>query len=172
MTSTDDTLAQQVLRVVDVLRGALEAEDVSVVLLDREGALRLVGASGATARALERAQEGRQEGPGFDALRTGAPVAVADLHESDWAGVIDVPQQAHGLLCVPIVVGGVVAGNVNVVAERRRSWSDDDIHRAEAAAAAVASLLQVAAAVETSGVAASAVEVLGGLAGDGQGSDR
>lgn len=172
MSTSADSVGHQIARVVEALRDTLGADDVGVMLVDGEGRLRTLGSAGEAGQLLEQAQEEQRDGPGFEVLRTGRTLVVDDVARSPWAKWIDLPAGVRAVLAVPIVVDDIATGNVNVISATARSWSDDDRERAEAAAGAVASLLQVAAAAGAPNAARNAIEVLGGVSGDGDGSDR
>lgn len=176
MSEARDDLGTQLASVVGALRETLGADAVAVMLLDRSERLRVVGAADGPGRAFEAAQEATGDGPGPEAVRTGAPVVIEDIRTSPWAGLVpegggdDAPRS---VLAVPVIVGDVTVGNVNVLSLEPRRWTDAAVAQAAATAGAVAALLGAAAAAGGAPHGAlRAAEVFGGLLGDGSGEDR
>lgn len=175
MSDTRDDLGTQLGSVVGALRDTVGADAVAVMLLDRSERLRVVGASDGPLRAFEAAQEAAGDGPGPEAMRTGGPVVVEDLRRSRWSDLV--PEDGgdgvpRSVLAVPVVVGEVTVGNVNVLSLEPRTWSGAAINQATATAGAVAALLRTAAAASGVTDGARASDVFGGLLGDGSGGDR
>lgn len=153
----DDDLTGRVATVLDAAVDVLAVDDIGVMLLDDRDELRVLGASGEAGRSLEDAQIRARAGPGNDAVRLGRPVVVPDLaHAPDYARVwerlsgADGGRPARAVLSVPVLVDGVVAGNVTALRVEPWGWSDDEVRAVQAYAGTLGSILRQAALADRS----------------------
>ena len=135
-------------RTVQVAVDVLRVDSVGLMLLDEQGTLQVVGFTDEQASVLEAAQARLGQGPGLDAMNTGATVAVADLADTPayaalWAGVSHSGVQA--VLSCPVRAGGTVVGTVDAARRGPHVWTTDEIREAEAYAKVVGLILDLAA---------------------------
>lgn len=153
----DDELTGRMATVLDAAVDVLGVDDVGVMLLDDRDELRVLGSGGPAGRLLEDAQIRAGGGPGADAVRRGRPVVVPDLaHAPDYARVwerlsgADGGRPARAVLSVPVLVDGVVAGNVNVLRTEPSAWSEDEVRAVQAYAGTIGSILRQAVLADRS----------------------
>ena len=129
--------------------GLLGVDGTGLMLLDEHEVLRVVGVSDYASEVLEFAQERINEGPGVDCVRTGRPVAVADLAAGQtypelWRFVLSTGEAGRvvvfrAVMSVPVVTGEQVVGTLNVMSAGARQWTY---------AAVIAALLRLGLAVQ------------------------
>jgi hypothetical protein len=130
--------------VVAAAAEVLGVDSVGAMLLDAHGVLRLLGASDELAQLMERAQIDADDGPGLETTRTGADVAVADLvTASRWATVSKrlCAAGARAVLSSPILLGGVVVGNLNAIRRQPHVWTPSEIRAQRAYARVIGAML-------------------------------
>lgn len=125
----------------------LEADAAGVLLVDREGRLRVAAETTQDAQFLDLFQMQDAKGPGLDCFVTGTAVTVEDLHEarSRWP---QFAQEAarHGFASVaalPLRLRGEVIGVLNLLTEagcEPLSWAQTRVAQALADAATIAIL--------------------------------
>lgn len=143
----DDTVLQQVIgklaqqelagmdvrrafaEVVNVMPPLFGADGAGILLVDESHVLRHAGSTDAGARLLEAVQESTGHGPCVEALVENTTVTVADILTDDrWPdlGPQLEPNGVRAVIGVPVRVGGVPAGSVNVYSREPRSWDESD----------------------------------------------
>lgn len=106
------------------------ADGAGLMLLDDQDALHYVGATDGRSAAFEAAQEECGEGPCVDSLVHGQVVSSVDLEADErWPKL----QESVGgigirsMLGVPIHVGGLTVGSLNVFRTEPAPWDDSEI---------------------------------------------
>jgi len=107
-----------------------------------------VASSDERARSLDETQYAEGDGPCLQALRTGHPVVVSDIHtESRWPGYVAKAQQA-GLKCslsLPLTVSGETLGAMNIFSfDRPNSLDGEQRQRCEVFAGQASGALRLA----------------------------
>jgi GAF domain-containing protein len=193
---TDEGLTQALLRLLDDLDGCtltvhdrvldrieralsaagdvLGVDRVGLMLLDEQDELVAVGASDAASGTLEQVQQRLGVGPGWDAMSTGQPVAVADLaapldEHRDYSVVWRALQDAdiddrsgsligasaascvRAVLAVPVRSHGGMVGNLNAICEQVRPWTQRQIRAVQAYADVIGTLLTLSATALNAG---------------------
>ncbi len=141
------TLENAVARVIDATRRVFAVTGAGLMLVNRHGALRYVGASDAAARALEDAQEDLGEGPGIDCLVLGDPAESPDIAGDDrWPGVRDraVPAGVRAVLAVAVRLAGSPVGSLTVYRDGPYDWDASDAEAIHAHADVLEGLLGAA----------------------------
>lgn len=100
-----------------------------LMIADQQNALRYVAASDGPGRILEEVQTDTGQGPGVDTFVNDEPVATDDMaQESRWPESREVIA-GHGVravLGVPVRLGGVTVGSLNVYLDRPHAWDDSE----------------------------------------------
>ena len=113
------------------------------LLLDGDGGLRFVAATGSPGRVLEAAEELCVEGPCHEAFVTGADVVVRDLQgDARWPrlGMLLATTPVQTALSTAIMLDGAPIGSLNVFATDQE-WTADDIARVRGCADEVGFIL-------------------------------
>ncbi len=132
-------LAQQKLAGLD-LRNACEvvvnampelfgADGSGILLVDDTHVLRYVASTDPGAQLLEAVQESTGRGPCVEALVEDHPVAVVDMLEDDrWPdlGTLLASNGVRAVLGMPVRVGGIAVGSLNVYSVEPRTWDQSD----------------------------------------------
>jgi GAF domain-containing protein len=193
---SDEGLTQALLRLVDDLDGCtltvhdrvldrieralsaagdvLGVDRVGLMLLAEHDELVAVGASDAASDRLEHVQQRLGVGPGWDAMSTGQPVAVADLaaplgehrdytvvwralqdteiddHSGGWIGA-SAARCVRAVLAVPVRSQGEMVGNLNAISEQVRPWTQRQILAVQAYADVIGTLLTLSATAVNAG---------------------
>lgn len=110
----------------------------SGVALAVDGQLTLASAVPTTVADLERVQEEIKAGPCWDAFHTGKPVLVPDLREAAprWGGYQEAAERLglRAVAGIPLRLGDLSVGALNLYAEEPREWPDEDVAAATALA--------------------------------------
>jgi GAF domain-containing protein len=124
----------------------------SGVIAVKDGRLSFVTASGAPYEALERAQEQYQRGPCQQAIDTGKPVAVTDVRQEQhrWPEYAETARRfgVAGVAGVPMRVGDIVFGALNIYGHTARDWSTEDLDVAAVLASVATGYIVNASKVE------------------------
>lgn len=131
------------------------------MLADADGALRYTGATDAAARALESAQEELGVGPCVDCFVLGSVVQTDDLAaDRRWPELSArvVPSGVDAVLGVPVRVGGLVMGSLNVYRAEPHVWDGSDVGAVGAYAAVLEGLLGTAVAGRQKGILAGQLQ--------------
>jgi GAF domain-containing protein len=155
------SLEEGVGRVIDAARRLFTVTGVGLMLADAEGALRYTGATDPAARALETAQEDLGAGPCVDCFVLGAVVQTDDLAaDRRWPELSArvVPDGVDAVLGVPVRVGGLVMGSLNVYRGEPHAWDGSDIGAVGAYAGVLEGLLGAAVAAHQRGVLAEQLQ--------------
>ena len=137
-------------RLDQALSAAVElfgVDGAGIMLATEEGTLRFIAASGPAGRALEKAQESLNEGPGVECTRIRAVISIADLGASGrWPDLMPLlrPHAVGGVLSAPIWLRGQPAGNLNLFFHRAHEWSERDGEAISAYAGVVTAFLRIA----------------------------
>ncbi|HTX62562.1 MAG TPA: GAF and ANTAR domain-containing protein [Acidimicrobiales bacterium] len=116
--------------VVGALPGLFGADGSGILLVDDTHVLRYVASTDAGAQLLEAVQESSGRGPCVEALVEDRAVTVSDVLEDErWPdlGRQLAPNGVRAVLGVPIRVGGVPVGSLNVYTGDRRAWNERDL---------------------------------------------
>ena len=107
--------------VLDELTGlamtVLDAGGAGVCLADDEGHLQFATASSEAVSRLERIQQDEQEGPCWDAHRTGSPTLVGDIKERDeWPAyrIVCAEVDMRSVAGIPMWWNGIGFGALNI----------------------------------------------------------
>lgn len=109
--------------------GLFGAGGAGILVLDDAHALRHVASTDAAAHALEEAQESTGRGPCVEALVDNVVVAVSDLLEDDrWPGLGELltPAGVRAVLGMPVRVGGIPIGSIDIYTHQPRAWDESD----------------------------------------------
>jgi GAF domain-containing protein len=100
-----------------------------LMIADEQNTLRYVVASDGPGTVLEQVQSDTGEGPCVDAFVHGSVIATEDLAtETRWPASREILVQ-HGIrsvLGVPVRLGSVTVGSLNVYHDRPHAWSNDE----------------------------------------------
>jgi GAF domain-containing protein len=141
---TELLLPRQLERFIMSAVGVLGVTGAAVMLLDPRGTLHAFGASDSAGEELEKAQTRLGMGPSVDATRSGATVAVDDLHfEYPALAELLTGAAVKSVLCVPVLVRGQAIGNLNAYRNRPGPWSERDRRAAAAYADLIGLLLRL-----------------------------
>jgi PAS domain S-box-containing protein len=131
----------------------LGVDGIGLMLADTQGRLCAAGGSDEPAMAFLRAQEHAIKGPSVHAFLLERPVQAADLTgDTRWAPLADAAA-VHGVgaaLAAPIGLFGGPVGACLLISRQPRRWTDGDLAAAEAFAAVLAALLELAAEAQRS----------------------
>lgn len=114
----------------DITTACVELFDISgsgIMVADEQNITRYVAASNAASRALEIAESRTGQGPCTTAFVTNEVVASDDLTADDrWPELaVDMASSGvHAILGVPVRLGGVPVGTLDVYRDRPQQWSD------------------------------------------------
>lgn len=131
-------------RLTDTVIDVLHVDGAGVMLADPGAELHFVAASDARAEKAERFEDRTHEGPCFEVWRTGEPVTVGDLRNSDrWQ---DYAEHALNLGVVavaswPLQAHGQRIGALNVYSESVRAWPAEEIQAGSVLAAMASSYI-------------------------------
>ena len=149
-------LEDRVAAIVAAAAVVLDVDSVGAMLRDVHGDFRLIGASDELARLMETVQIDTGSGPGMETARTGDDVAIADLgsvaEPNAWANRLRAAG-AGAVLSSPIIVGGVVVGNLNAVIRAPHIWTPHQIRAQRAYARVIAAMLNLVVPPGSSAVA-------------------
>lgn len=122
-----EELAERVTEVLDLLG--------SGVSLAREGRLTFDTAKGQAVARVEMAQDELQSGPCVTAYQTGKVLAIPDVqaHRDRWPEYCDAAAELglHAVASVPLKLGELSAGALNLYARGRRTWETEDLEAAQ-----------------------------------------
>jgi GAF domain-containing protein len=127
------------------------------MIIDEQHALRDVVSSDAPGRVLEKVQSETGQGPCVDTFVHGTVVSTTDIGTDDRWPASRTPIAEHGVhavLGVPVHVGGLPVGSLDVYLDRPHDWNDSEI----------SALLRYAQVVETTLRAAMVARQAGELA--------
>jgi GAF domain-containing protein len=114
----------------DVITACVELFDISgsgVMVADEQNITRYVAASNSASRALEIAESRTGQGPCTTAFVTNEAVASDDLTADDrWPDLASdmTSSGVCAILGVPVRLGGVPVGTLDVYRDRRQEWTD------------------------------------------------
>lgn len=162
-TATADlaVLEDAVAAVIDATRRLVAVTGAGLMLVDRSGSLRYVGATDAAARALEAAQEELAEGPGIDCLVVGGSENSPDLMRDDrWPGLRERvgPEGVRAVLGVAIRLGGSPIGSLTVYDDEPYPWDASDVEAVRALADVLEGLIGAAVVARRHGVLVDQLE--------------
>jgi GAF domain-containing protein len=166
--SVHDQVLDRIERALSAAGAVLGVDRVGLMLLDEHDELVAVGASDAASGRLEHAQQRLGVGPGWDAMSTGQPVAVADLaaplaehrdYTVLWRALHDTDTDDHSdgfigasaascvraVLAVPVRSHGDMVGNLNAICEQVGPWTQRQIRATQAYADVIGTLLTLSA---------------------------
>lgn len=143
------TLGGPSARLATVIAAAdcvLAVDSVGILLLDEDGVLRAVAASGPAAHDLESTQEHLRVGPGVTALAGPEALRSDDLTH-------DYPELSSALrdggswavVSAPILIDGDNVGNLNAIRTSPHHWSDAEVEAVASFAGVVAGMLRLSA---------------------------
>lgn len=149
----------------DVVAACVDLFDVTgsgIMLADETNALRYVAASDGQARTLELVESSTMQGPCTDAYVYKKPVLVTDVRTDDrWPefrkAVLDQPE-VRAVLGVPVVMGGVPVGTIDVFLRDPHEWTDAQAEALTRYSAVVQATLTSALAAHTAGEQAAQLQ--------------
>lgn len=115
--------------VVKALPGLFGADGAGILLVDDTHVLRFVASTDTGAQLLEAVQESMGRGPCVEALVEDRTVAVVDMLEDPrWPdlGQMLASNGVRAVLGVPVHLGGVAVGSLNVYLAQPRTWDQSD----------------------------------------------
>jgi PAS domain S-box-containing protein len=145
-----DGTVQQVL---DAGVGLLGVDGVGLMLADPNGRVRAAGGSDEASLAFMRAQEHQVKGPGAHAFLLERVIQSGRLaDDARWPQLREAAavNGVAAVVAVPIGLYGGPIGTCLLIAGTERAWADGDLRAAEAYAAVLAALLEVAAEAQRS----------------------
>lgn len=147
-----DSLTMLAARCVEIL----DAAATGILLVDAEGSLRVIAASGEQARLLELFQLQNDEGPCLEAFASGRLVVHTDLRESieRWPRFTPYAVGAgyESVYAIPLRLRGNIIGALNLFRSDSGPLGEGDLLLAQALAdLASIAILQAAAATEARG---------------------
>jgi GAF domain-containing protein len=101
-----------------------------IMLADDQNISRYVAASDGPGRILETVESETGQGPCTEAFVTNRPVPVTDLTtELRWPDLVAAvtPLQIRAVLGVPVRLGGVTVGTIDVYLDRPHDWDDTEV---------------------------------------------
>jgi len=135
-----EVLYQLTDRTVEILGAA----GAGVSLVDDDGKLRFVSATGEHTATVERVQEECQMGPCIEAHLSGSPVLVVDVADTEGWPLYRTTAVGAGLRAVagiPMHIQHFRLGSLNIYDDKVRQWSTDDVEVAQALADMASSLV-------------------------------
>lgn len=138
---------QALHEVVHTVPALFGADGAGLLLLDDSQVLRNAGSTDAGAQLLEAVQEAVGNGPCVESLVDDTVVSVSDILSDDrWPELRPLlePNGVRSVLGVPVRVGGIAVGSLNVYCSVPHTWDDSD-RSALAAVGRVTERLLVAA---------------------------
>ena len=147
-------LAVSLPLVVDSLRHVFSVTGAGLMLVDAESRLHYVAATDTAAETLELVQEETGVGPCIDAFLEGAEVSTVDiLVDARYAQIAETVAAAgiRAVLGVPVRVGGLAVGSLNVYCHEPNDWDDSERAGIERYERMLASLLESALAAHQRG---------------------
>lgn len=100
-----------------------------IMLADEQSISRYVAASDGPGRVLEMMESETGQGPCTEAFVLGHPIAVADLlTEKRWPELAAAmaPHNVHAVLGVPVRLGGITVGTLDVYRDHPAEWDDSE----------------------------------------------
>jgi GAF domain-containing protein len=146
-TAGSDQLDAALTSVVDSLRHVFSVTGAGLMLVDAESQLHYVAATDTAAETLERVQEESGVGPCIDAFLTGSETSTVDILVDGRYGEIAETVAAVGIravLGVPVRVGAVSVGSLNVYCHEPYDWDDSERDAIQRYARLLGSLLEAA----------------------------
>lgn len=125
------TLEKAIEQLADAVTTMFGLTGSGLMLVDEDSLLHSVLATDDLGWALEHAQEEAGEGPCVDTLVHGHVVSTDDVGNDDRWPALGARLRGTGLggvLGVPVVLGGVTVGALNVFVDRPHQWDDSDRH--------------------------------------------
>lgn len=105
----------------------LDADGAGVCLADEQGSLQFATASNDAVTRLERVQQERQEGPCWDAHRTGTPTLVTDIEDrTEWPAyrAMCLEVDMRSVAGIPMWWNGTGLGALNLYRTHPGAWTD------------------------------------------------
>ena len=142
-------VATQPQRIAELCVQVLDVDGAGITLMSDGGHRSIVCATDAVSERIEELQITLGEGPCIDAIGTGTPVLVADLHDSEgiapwrWPAFMAAAADAGVRACfaLPLQIGAIRVGSLDMYRSRPGALTDDDLSAsllgAEAAAVAL-----------------------------------
>jgi GAF domain-containing protein len=130
----DYDIGDLLYQLTDHVVSVLDVSGAGVSIGGPDGRLRFVSATDERVVRLEEQQMHSAEGPCHDAYRTGEQVLVRDLnHMSQWPSYapLAVKTGCQAVAGLPLRVGDVNIGALNVYADQPREWTGDDVEAAQ-----------------------------------------
>jgi GAF domain-containing protein len=150
--------------VAEVIHAAVDLFQVTgsgLMVVDEQQDLHYVAASNTSSKIMEQVQSRAGEGPCVSAFVHNRPIRTEDLHtEQRWPRVRDIFLQ-HGVVAVlgvPVRMGGVPIGTLDLFVDRPYPWQDDEAAALERYADLVESTLGAALAAQRAGVLADQLQ--------------
>src|SRR3954451_5868866 len=128
--ATDLGTAAALRQVVDACVELFQVTGSGLLVADQDDTMRAAAVTDGPGRVLEDVQEQTGQGPCVDSFVNRETVTTDDLAcEDRWPASRDV-LVSHGVravLAVPVVLGGVTVGSLNVYMNRPHHWDDSEI---------------------------------------------
>lgn len=116
--------------VVEAMPGLFGADGAGILLVDDTHVLRYVASTDPGAQLLEAVQESTGRGPCVESLVEDRSVAVVDtLEDERWPDLAPLlaSNGVRAVLGVPIHIGGVAVGSLNVYCAQPMNWDQSDL---------------------------------------------
>lgn len=146
-TAGSHELAESLASVVDSVQQVFAVTGAGLMMVDAESRLHYVAATDTAAETLERVQEETGVGPCIDAFLAGGEVSTVDiLVDGRYAAIAETVTAVgiRAVLGVPVRVGGVAIGSLNVYCHEAYEWDDSEIAAIHRYAVLLGSLLEAA----------------------------
>ena len=146
-TAGSHELPAALASVVDSLRQVFSVTGAGLMLVDAEAQLHYVAATDTAAETLERVQEETGVGPCIDAFLAGSESSTVDiLVDGRYVAIAETVAGVgiRAVLGVPVRVGAVAVGSLNVYCHEPYDWDDSERAAIHRYAALLGSLLEAA----------------------------
>src|SRR3954453_317625 len=114
---------------IDACAEVFQVTGSALLGADQDNAMRAAAATDGPGRVLEDVQEQTGQGPCVDSFVNREIVTTDDLAcETRWPASRDilVSHDVRAVLAVPVVVGGVTVGSLNVYVDRPHQWDESE----------------------------------------------
>jgi len=153
--SAQNGFADALQDVVEACVDLFEVTGSGIMLVDETDALRYVVATDGQGRLLETFEAETMQGPCTDAFVYKRPIAVPDVRADtrwpDFRAALADQQELRAVLGVPVNLGGVSVGTVDVFIDEPHDWTDAEAEALTRYSAVVQATLTSALAAHTAG---------------------
>jgi GAF domain-containing protein len=150
-----DSVVGALEQVLDACVALFGVDGAGILIADEQDLLRYVAASDGPGRVLEKNEADAGEGPCTSAFVTGSVVASSDVTaETDRWPVLSramADQPVRAVLGMPVRIGGVPVGTLDVYREQAHDWDDSEVAALAQYAEVIAATLTAAVQAHTAG---------------------